>query len=391
MTQVYESVNKGKCCAGIFIDVMKAFDTVDHGVLLTKMYDAGVRGIPLQWFKSYLSDRSHITRVGSVVSETGIIRHGIPQGSVLSGPLFLIYVNNLCELPFLGNLVAFADDTALFYSSHDLEQLRLNMQEDLKLLRLWFTKNYMVISPKTKYIIFGISQDRAFAQALKYHRLSCGMALDCDCLEIEQVNDIKYLGLNVDARLSWKAHINTLKAKLLKYIRIFYMLKAFCKKDVLKTVYYAIISSKIEYGIEIWGGTYVTTLKPIVTLQKCFVRLVSNKRKFEHTEPLFQNLQILPFKNLYIFKVLKVFFEKSGENRQFLGIRSQTLRRCTNVYVPKPNLTTFKNFYSFLAPSFFNRIPDEIRTCSNKNTFCRMLKTFLLNISTLETCAFAAI
>lgn len=385
MTQVYEEVNKGKCSAGIFVDVMKAFDTVDHEILLSRMYDAGVRGIPFKWFKSYLNNRSHITRVGNVFSNTGIIRHGIPQGSVLSGPLFLIYVNNLCEGAFKGNLVAFADDIALFYSSTTLKQLRKDMQEDINLLRLWFTKNYMVMSPKTKYIIFNLSRDIAFSKELKYHSLDCTADLDCDCRVIEQVTYIKYLGLNVDAKLSWKIHIDSLKMKLLKYIRIFYMLKTVCKKDLLKTVYYALISSKIEYGLEIWGGTYITTLKPIIILQKCFIRLVSNKAKLEHTEPLFKDLNILPFRNLYIFKVLKIFYDKSGDDRHDIGLRSQTLRRCANVFVPKPNSTAFKNFFLYLAPKFFNKMPDSIKTCENKRKFCKMLKNYLIDNNNTES------
>ena len=96
------------------------------------------------------------------------------------------------------------------------------------------------------------------------------------------------------------------------------------------------------YVIEIWGGAYFTTVKPIVVLQKYFIRIISNKNRFEHTAQLFKDLKILPFRNLFIFKVLKVFFEKSGEDRYSLRIRSKSLRNSRNVLVPKPNLTAFK-------------------------------------------------
>ena len=159
------------------------------------------------------------------------------------------------------------------------------------------------------------------------------------------------------------------------------MLKTLCHRDVLKSVYYALISSKIEYGMEIWGGAYYTTLKPIITLQKCFIRLVSNKTRLQHTEPLFKDLNILPFRNLYIFKVLNIFFCKSGEDRQNFGLRgrARTLRRCADVSVPKPNLTAYKHFFSFLAPKFFNNLPEEIKLCNNKKTYSKLVKNILLS------------
>lgn len=384
IAQVHDGLNLNNYCSGIFVDVMKAFDTVDHSILLTRMYDAGIRGIPYYWFKSYLTNRSHVTRVGGINSNEGVIKHGIPQGSVLSGPLFLIYVNNLCNGQFKGNLIAFADDTALFYKSESLEQLKTDMQDDLNVLRWWFTKNYMVMSPKTKYMIFNLSHNASFLHPLIYHKSNCNSNSNCQCQEIEQVDNIKYLGLVVDSKISWKNHVESLKHKLLKYIRIFYMLKTVCKMEVLRSVYFALISSKLEYAIEIWGGTYFSTIKSIVILQKYFVRIISNKRKFDHTAQLFKDLKILPFRNLFIFKVLKLFYDRSGEDRYSLSLRSKSLRHCYNVSVPKPKLTVFKKFYTYLAPKCFNLMPIEIKTCLEKKKFCKLVKNYLLEHESVE-------
>lgn len=384
MTQVYQETNKGKCCAGIFIDIMKAFDTVDHQILLTKLHDAGIRGTPLEWFRSYLLNRNHVTRVGSIESNMGTTRHGIPQGSVLSGPLFLIYVNSLCEGVFKGKLTAFADDTALFYSGDSLAQLRTFMQEDLDALRLWFTKNYMVLSPKTKYVIFSLSHNIKFSNDIRYHEINCTKTDECDCLKIEQVANIKYLGLNIDSKLTWKVHIDYLKNKLLKYIRTLYMLRSVCKRELLKSIYYALISSKMEYGIEIYGGAYLTTIKPIITLQKCFIRIITNRPKRYHTENLFKELKVLPFRNLYIYKVLKVFFNRSGESRQSLGTRTLSLRRHLDVPIPKPKSTAFKKCFLYLAPKLYNAMPENIKQCHNERTFSYLLKNHLSQYNNVE-------
>lgn len=112
-------------------------------------------------------------RVGDILSEQMYLRHGIPQGSVLSGPLFLVYVNSLCNGTFEGNLVSFADDTALFYTAESVSDLRSKMQSDINLLKTLFIINLMSMSPKTKYVIFSPRKNCIFTSPLKYHDIGC--------------------------------------------------------------------------------------------------------------------------------------------------------------------------------------------------------------------------
>lgn len=377
MSKVYTGKNEGKICAGIFVDVMKAFDTVDHVILLNRMRLAGIRGIAYNWFHSYLTGRTQMTKVNDVLSSDGELKHGVPQGSVLSGLLFLIYLNNLCNGMFRGSLVAFADDTALFYRANSIGELEDNMQYDVNALRWWFTSNQMVMSPKTKYIIFAFRKQVKLNNPLKYHNIDCSLELqNCTCQNLEQVENIKYLGLWVDSNLSWKEHINSLKIKLVKYIRIFYMLRTVCYPKLMRTLYFALINSKLEYGIEVWGGAYHSTIFPLITLQKAFVRIISNKSRFTHSAQLFQKLNILPFKNLFIYKTLKVYFNRSGDKKLVDFYRVS--RNKLNVIVPKPNFTMFRKFFLFLAPTFFNMLPNSIKECSGKFKFLKLLRKHLI-------------
>lgn len=383
MGEVYTGINEGKQCSGMFIDVMKAFDTVDHATLLLRLQEAVVRGVPLRWFSSYLEGRTQRTRVNGVLSEQGYIKHGIPQGSVLSGPLFLVYVNNLCNGCFKGKLVSFADDTALFYKADSVETLKIYMQHDVNALRWWFTKNFMVMSPKSKYIVFNLSKEVALPSPLRYHNISCNDPI-CNCLEIEQVSEIKYLGLWVDARVNWKSHINYLKRKLVQYVRIFYMLSYVCNQQLLRTVYYALVNSKLEYGLPVWGGAYSTTIKPLIIIQKIFIRRIAKKPKSEPSAPLFKDLKILPLKNLFIFKVLRIFFNKCEGGNAYINNRSRVLRNRRDISIPRPNLTFFKKFYLYLAPKFFNCLPLNLKVCSNKTQFVKLLWEFLMERESVD-------
>lgn len=378
MSQIYKGINYGKVCAGIFVDVMKAFDTVDHEILICKLNDAGVRGVALEWFKSFLTGRKQVTKANNSSSKEGSMLFGIPQGSVLSGPLFIVFINNLCGGLFKGKLVAFADDTALLYTANTVAELQLHMQQDVNALRWWFTTHLMVMSPKTKYIIFNISRTTSFVSSIKYHEITCSLNLhDCKCRDLEQVESIKYLGLWVDSRLTWKEHLQYLKSKLVKYIRIFYMLRIVCNKQLMRSIYFAFINSKIEYGIEVWGGAYYTTVKPVAILQKAFIRIMLGRNKTDSTSPLFKELKILPIRNLYIFKVLQIFFKTCGTNR-LKGLKYITLRNKSNVLVPKPKLTIFKKFYLYLAPTFFNLLPEQLKECSDSKVFKKILRNYIL-------------
>lgn len=124
MTHVYKGLNDGRFCAGLFVDTMKAIDTVDHAVLLNRWHDAGVRGTVYNWFKLYLTNRLQQTRVEYELNHRTYMSYGSLRGSVLSGPLFLTRINSLCNGNFNGNLVSFADDTALYYNAHNILKLR---------------------------------------------------------------------------------------------------------------------------------------------------------------------------------------------------------------------------------------------------------------------------
>lgn len=163
---------------------------------------------------------------------------------------------------------------------------------------------------------------------------------------------------------------------------MFYQLRSICSTQLMRTIYYALINSKIEYGISVWEGTYVTTLKPLIVLQKSFVRHVAKCQKYAHTDLLFKDLRILHILNLYSYKVLKVYFNRSNTERRTIRNIEIVLRHHNNGPVPRPKLTTFKNFYTYTAPKMFNDLHQELKEIDCKSKFLQRLKLYLINCRT---------
>ena len=157
---MYDSITnafeKGEFAIGVFIDLSKAFDTINHDILCRKLELYGVRGTPLSWFRDYLSNRSQYVTLNNVSSDLQNITCGVPQGSILGPLLFLIYVNDIVKCSQILQFILFADDTNLFYSSNCIDELLCTVNYELNNLCNWFKANKLSLNiDKTKFILFG--------------------------------------------------------------------------------------------------------------------------------------------------------------------------------------------------------------------------------------------
>ena len=196
--------NKRLGC-GIFIDLQKAFDTVNHRILLSKMEHYGIRGCALEWFKSYLSNRKQYVSVNGSNSNLLPINCGVPQGSVLGPLLFLIYINDLPNPSKKLTFYLFADDTNIYYESKDLSDLFRIVNEELRLVKKWLDSDKLSLNiDKTNYIIFHSSSIN----------VSSGSDIRIGKNHIKRVKFVKFLGLLLDEHLSWKYHLSELSKQL---------------------------------------------------------------------------------------------------------------------------------------------------------------------------------
>ena len=204
MANILSDMETNNFTVSVLLDLSKAFDTIDHHILLNKLQHYGVRGVALEWFSSYLSGRSQYVEYNDTISELRPITCGVPQGSVLGFLLFIIYTNDLPNSMKHSKCILFADDTTVYHSSTNLNELIGLFEEDLVTLTDWFCANKLSLNVnKTNFLVF----------SPKEKIISNEMTINLGDQIIRRVNNAKFLGIHIDDELQWGAHIDHLYKK----------------------------------------------------------------------------------------------------------------------------------------------------------------------------------
>lgn len=295
--RIRKCLDKGDIACGIFVDLQKAFDTVDHSILLCKLKHYGIRGVALNWFQSYLSSRFQFTSVRNSDSELKSITHGVPQGSVLGPLLFLLYINDLHLAIKSCETFHFADDTHLLHFNSSLKSLCNKVNCDLKHLQTWLNANLIALNAdKTEFILF--RSERKLLDFKPFLKLTGK--------RIYPKPYVKYLGVYLDEHLNWNKHVSELSTKLQRANGAIAKLRHYVPLKVLIGVYYAIFNSHMSYACQLWGLTDTNVTHRVLTLQKAAVRLITFKGPYSSSSTIFANLQIL---NVFdLVKVLNILF-----------------------------------------------------------------------------------
>ena len=243
--RIQEACDSGQYACGIYVDFKKAFDTVNHNILLDKLAYYGVRGTENKWFKTYLTNRKQHVTVSDQTSDNALIEFGIPQGSVLGPLLFLIYINDLNQAIKFRREHHFADDTNLLLVDNSLNKINKHINHDLKLLTTWLRANKTSLNTsKTEILLFRPKSKRNITKHLNF-RISGQY--------IPRTTQVKYLGLTMNEHLDLDLYFSQLKKKLNRGIGLLSKIRHFTPKHLLKTLYFSLFNSNLIYGCQIWG------------------------------------------------------------------------------------------------------------------------------------------
>ena len=278
--KIAEAIDKKKFMIGIFVDLSKAFDTLNHNILLQKLSSYGIRGLANRWFQSYLQDREQYVNFKNVLSSKSKIITGVPQGSILGPLLFLLYINDiLCKSSELLRFILYADDTNIFYCDNNIEHLCEIVNRELQGVMQWFKANRLSVNlKKTNFVIFGTSAKIRTSKACEIY---------LDNIKIMRSKTAKFLGVLIDENLSWKNHINYIKAKIAKNVGIIRRLKYLLPESTLNTLYNTLVLPYLNYCNIIWASNKPTRLQPLLLLQKRAVRSITRGSYNAHSLPLF--------------------------------------------------------------------------------------------------------
>jgi Reverse transcriptase (RNA-dependent DNA polymerase) len=251
---IYDALDNSKKAMAIFLDLAKAFDTVNHFELCNILPNFGLKSISLKWFKSYLNNRKQIVQINDTTAEEMIINCGVPQGSVLGPLLFILYINSICDLKIDGQIVTYADDTCLLFSGVTWEEVRLKATiEFRKVINHLNHRKLSTNYKKTNYINFSINKDENNYDDLKIcfceNRDNCN---DTICQKIFKVSSIRYLGLIFDKNMKWHLHVNNIVMHMRTISFSFCKLRAFLPVQTMRIIYLSLFQAIFQYGLLVW-------------------------------------------------------------------------------------------------------------------------------------------
>ena len=290
-------LDRDKVTCAVYLDLSKAFDTVDKKLLVKKLSQYGIRGKPLELLQNYLNNRQQCTNINGILSDLIHIELGVPQGSNLGPLLFLIYIN---DLPGVSSLITklFADDTCLLFSANSITELQQIANSEISKIEKGLISNRLTLNhTKTKFMIVS-KRGRSAAINIRINNH-----------EIEQVNSIVYLGLTIDSKLTWDSHIKQLESDLSVVSGIMSKLRYYVDFNCLKSYYYAKVFSSLQYGILAWGGCNESKLHKLNVIHNNILRLMVFRNFPEgvriSNNAMYKSLGLLQLREIYTLELGK--------------------------------------------------------------------------------------
>ena len=363
----YDALDNTNFNISILVDLKAAFDTVNHNILISKLEHYGIRGAPLDWFRSYLKNRVYQVGIRQTYSSKCTVNIGIPQGSILGPILFIIYNNDLPQVSNILNTTLFADDTNFSLTHTSYSDMIPILNTELDKIYHWTLANRLTINTnKTELLLFTNKRITSY----DHHVILGGD-------RIEFVDHAKFLGVLLDDKLNFKLHVGQVVGKIAKHAGILYKIRNRLPRTARIRYYNSFVLPYLTYNVHHWGNTNDVHLKSLVLTQKRIIRCIADADYLAHTTPIFHQLGILKLEDVYKYNSLIDTFLKLQDNEYTTNHGVNT--RYSMKARPKGHiLSRTKQSVSYSGPNLWNSLPNNLRNIKSLTLFKKQLKQTLL-------------
>lgn len=362
---ISREIDRGNLVGAVFIDLSKAFDTLSHSVLISKMRSYGIRGAALQWFTDYLFNRSLMCDVDGQISEPRPLTCGVPQGSILGPILFLIYFNDFDACLSHSKVIKFADDTVIYVSRKSKVEIEKDLNTDLQKILDYFTKNELVINlkpGKTESIMFGTRK--------KLNQDNQSINLQYNSQPISTTKEYKYLGTILDQTLSFNTNFNRVYKRTSGKLRLLWSLKLYLSPESLIKIYKGILLPVLLYSCTTNLNLTNSQMSKLSSLDNRIAQITTKKQSSIENE----------IKKHSVILVKKCLNGEVCENFEtFFTIRNHKVNTRNNglmLQVPKVRLQLAKFGFRSMGVKFYNELPIEHRQAESSTTFRKLVTDY---------------
>ncbi len=369
-TRVMEDKGSIDC---IYMDFMKAFDSVPHQRLLHKLKAYNITGKVHKWIKNFLIGRQQRVVVNGIPSKNEEVSSGVPQGSVLGPVLFLIFINDLPDTLDVAVRI-FADDTKIFTPVYDKDD-QCNLQENLSKLETWAEIWQMRFHPQKCKVMHIGKETEEFQYTMK---------TDGNSLNLEYVEEEKDLGVVIDNSLSFEQHCDAAINKANRILGVIRRSFKYLDRDVMLTLYKTLVRPHVEYGNTIWSPKLKRVIKSLEAVQRRATRMVPEIAHLSYQERLqYLKLPSLVYRRhrgdmLQVYKILHHDYDLDSE-KFFKSPDGRTRGHSYKVFKERAESAIRRNFFSFRVTELWNELPEEVVVAPNIDTFKERLDNFWSN------------